>query len=131
MATARALQRISLPPPNASTVTWTIADALIAAADLAQIVLDDAAAIIASWQDADSDLRSDGAARSLLDALPIHPVVSARLVATLCDVTEQAARTAIGQLARRGVLTEFDITEPGLGRPRRWFAATQLLELLD
>ncbi len=111
-------------------VRW-FADALIAAADLAQIVLDDAAAIITSWQDAVSDLRSDAAARGLLDALPIHPVVSAQFVATLCDVTAQAARTAIGQLVRRGVLTEFDITEPGLGRPRHWFAATQLLELLD
>ncbi len=111
-------------------VRW-FADALLASSDLAQIVLDDAATVMASWHAAVADLRTDAAARRLVDALATHPVVSAELAAELTGVSAQAARTALDQLVARGVLTEIDLTEPVAGRPRRWFAATELLELLD
>lgn len=111
-------------------VRW-FADALIAAVDLAQIVLDDAARVIAGWQSAIDDLRADAAARRLVDQLATHPVVSADLVAELCGVSPQAARTALDQLTTRGVLTEVDVAPAAPGRPRRWFAAAGLLDLLD
>lgn len=110
-------------------VRW-FADAVIAAAGLARIVLDDADAVLASWRASVADLRADAAARRLVDELPAHPVVSADLVARLTGVSPQSARSALGQLVERGVLTEVDLTEPVPGRPRRWFAATRLLDLL-
>ena len=57
--------------------------------------------------------------------------VSAEMAAGLCGVSEQAARVALGQLTERGVLTELDVTEQVVGRPRRWYGALGLLILLD
>lgn len=111
-------------------VRW-FADAVIAAVGLAQIVLDDADAVLASWRASVADLRVDAAARRVVDELPAHPVVSADLVAGLTGVSPQSARIALGQLVERGVPTEVDLTEPVRGRPRRWFAATRLLDLLS
>jgi len=113
--------------------TWVrwFADALIAAVDLAQTVLDDAAAIIAGWHEAIADVRADAAARRIVDRLATHPVVSADLAAELCGVSVQAARAALVQLAERAVLAEIDVAATATGRPRRWFAAIGLLELLD
>lgn len=111
-------------------VRW-FADTLITAATIAQIVLHDARAVLDTWEASVGDLRADSAARRLVTELGANPVVSAETAAGLCGVSEQAARNALGQLTERGVLTELDVTEPVIGRPRRWYGALGLLILLD
>lgn len=106
-------------------------DAVEGAASRTTEVLAAVADLQVSWRDAVSDRRSDSAARRLVELLPAHPVVSARMVAELLDVSAQAARSALEDLAARGVLAETTTTAPrGRGRPRRWWVASDLLGLL-
>jgi len=85
------------------TDTWVrwFADAVIAAAALAQVVLDPAAAVASPRHDAVADLRVDSAARELINEPAAHPVVCAAIAADLAGLSGQAARTALDQLKDR------------------------------
>jgi Fic family protein len=112
--------------------TWVrwFADAVVSAAERSGIVLDAAARLEKSWGDAVADLRSDSAARRLCAQLPAHPVVSALSVASLLDVSRQAAAAALTALEARGVLVPLSEPAPGRNRRERWWAAMALLDLL-
>ncbi|MEA1902045.1 MAG: hypothetical protein U9N56_00805, partial [Actinomycetota bacterium] len=64
------------------------------------------------------------------DDLPSHPIVDTPSVAERYEVTPQTAHTALVRLADVGILTERSFARRRKGRPRRVFAATELIELL-
>jgi len=110
-------------------VAW-FADAVERAATRTTAVLEAVDTLQQDWAAATSALRSDSAARRLLPYLPAHPVLSAATVAEVLGVTPQAARTALDALAAAGVVDEVGRIAAGAGRPRRWWAANDLLELI-
>jgi Fic family protein len=110
-------------------VDW-FADCVAAAAGASTTILNIVAELQIQWRDATIDLRSDSAARRLVEVLPAHPVVSARSVSDLLGVSEQAGRAALDSLALRGVLVELRDVPFRRGRPRRWWEARGLLKLL-
>jgi len=78
-----------------------------------------------------SGVRADAAARKLLPHLTTHPALDVATAAALANVTEQAARAALNELAARGILRDATPTENQRpGRPRRWWVAGELLDLL-
>ena len=66
----------------------------------------------------------------VIDDLPDHPIVDTPSVAKRFEVTPQTAHTALIRLAEAGVLTERSLARRRKGRPRRVFAATELIGLL-
>lgn len=110
-------------------VRW-FADAVSAAADRSSEVLAGVAGLQASWRTAVADLRIDSAARRLCELLPAHPVISSAIVAHLLGVSEEAGRVALGELARRAVLQALPTRPTRAGRPRHWYVAQQLFDLL-
>jgi Fic family protein len=110
-------------------VSW-FADAVITSADHALQTLTHIAELQSTWRRRIAALRSDAAARALCEQLPAVPVLTASVVAELLDVTEQAARNALAQLERLDVVREVESSMRGVGRPRRWFVAHELLDLL-
>jgi predicted ArsR family transcriptional regulator len=60
-----------------------------------------------------------------------HPALDVDTAVGLLDVSRPAARTALEALAERGVLRPAAIPRTGApGRPRRWWVAGELLDLL-
>ena len=110
-------------------VTW-FADAITAAATRTTEVLGSVAALQDDWRVRTADLRIDSGTRRLCDQLTGAPVLNSDIVATLLGITEQAARTALTQLADRKIITETTTARRTPGRPRRWFIAHELLALL-
>jgi Fic family protein len=106
-----------------ATVVARAADASLRWADEVDAVLED-------WRARVTDTRADAAARAVLDLLPAHPVVSVDIAATCTGVSATAARGALETLAARGVLEEFQPNERGPGRPRRWWIARGLVDLI-
>ena len=85
--------------------------------------------VIDGWAAATTALRADSAARALLPLLPGQPVINSADVADLLNVSERSGRTALESLARYGVLEHIEISTGNVGRPRRWYVATDLLRL--
>jgi Fic family protein len=83
-----------------------------------------------NWREQTKDLRSDSAGRKLVEHLPNMPVVSAAMAAKALGVSDQAARLAIEALAARQILRELESVSAGTGRPTRWWAAEQLLDVI-
>jgi len=79
------------------------------------------------WDTSVSALRSDAAARRLLDILPEHLVVTGPMVAELLGVSGPTARAAIGALAARGILEPLDLRTARPGRPAQWWMAAELV----
>ena len=87
--------------------------------------------LAASWSDRLSGVRADAAAHKILPHLTTHPALDVASAAGLADVTEQAARTALNDRTARGILCETTPTNhPRPGRPRRWWVAGELLDLI-
>jgi hypothetical protein len=87
--------------------------------------------LAASWPARLEDLRSDAAARRLVDHVVTHPALDVDSAVDLLGVSRPAARTALEALAERGVLRPADIPGTGEpGRPRKWWVAGELLDLL-
>jgi len=110
-------------------VRW-FADAVAASAERTARVLGAVEELQARWQLATADLRTDAAARRLLTYLPTHPVLNTDLAARLMQVSVEAARGALTALAHRGVLVDIERRPTGAGRPRRWWVAQDLLDLV-
>jgi len=112
--------------------TWVrwFADAVSASAERSSAILAAVVALQESWRSEVADLRSDAAARRLCELLPEHPVLSSALVAELLGVSEQAGRVALDELTKRSILVELPVRPGHVGRPRRWYAAEDLLDLL-
>lgn len=87
--------------------------------------------LVASWPARLGDLRSDAAARRLVDHVITHPALDVDSAVGLLDVSRPAARSALEALAERGVLRPADVPRTGEpGRPRHWWVAGELLDLL-
>ncbi|HEV2362456.1 MAG TPA: Fic family protein [Acidimicrobiales bacterium] len=83
-----------------------------------------------AWRDQVSDLRSDSAGRRLVDHLHDMPVLSAAMAAKALGVSDQAARLGLESLAARGVVKELRSITATTGRPTRWWAAEELLDVI-
>jgi predicted ArsR family transcriptional regulator len=76
-------------------------------------------------------VRSDAAARRLVDQVLTHPALDVNTAVNLLDVSRPTARAALEALAERGVLRLADLPATGEpGRPRAWWVAGELLDLL-
>jgi hypothetical protein len=88
-------------------------------------ILAEVAAVVAGWPARLHGVRADAAARVLVDHLVARPALDARTAAVLAGVSEQAARTALDELTRRGILRPAaDVSN------RRWWVAGEVLDLL-
>jgi len=70
-------------------------------------------------------------AAKVIDDLPLHPVVDTQTVAERYDVAPQTAHEALLRLSEAEVLVERPLSRRKKGRPRRVFAATELIDLLS
>jgi Fic family protein len=87
--------------------------------------------LVVSWPVRLENLRSDAAARRLVDQVLTHPALDVERVVSLLDVSRPTARTALEALAERGVLRPAELPATGEpGRPRAWWVAGELLDLL-
>ncbi|HEX5588529.1 MAG TPA: Fic family protein [Acidimicrobiia bacterium] len=87
--------------------------------------------LVASWPARLGGIRSDAAAHRLVHEVATHPALDVATAADLLGVSAPAARTALEALTEHGVLRL--ATLPGTrarGRPRRWWVAGELLDLL-
>ena len=110
-------------------VRWFAETATGAAASTEQTVAQ-AGRLLQRWTALTSGLRVDHTARALLHRLPGSPVLNAQDVAQQLGVSERSGRTALGALAACGILSPIDdMSEARPGRSRRWYAATELLDL--
>lgn len=87
-------------------------------------------ALLGDWRERIADLRADSAARAIVDVLPTHPVLSLDIAAATAGVSPTAARTALEALTERGIVGELAVAPAGPGRPRRWWIARGLVELI-
>jgi Fic family protein len=86
--------------------------------------------LLGEWQDRVADLRADSAAVVLLAVLPEHPVLNAAIAAARAGVSERAARSALDALAARRIVTPLEVRSDTPGRPRSWWVAPELLDLV-
>jgi Fic family protein len=87
--------------------------------------------LAASWPGRLEGVRSDAAAHRLVGHVLTHPSLDVATAAELLGVSSPAARTALETLAERGVLRPAEVPGGGgPGRPRRWWVAGELLDLL-
>lgn len=110
-------------------VKW-FAETVMRAAVYTESLIGQVSDILEHWQELTSHLRADHTARALLTRLPERPILKAYDVSELLGVTERSGRTALATLSDLGILTPLDKTNTAYnGRSRRWFAATELLDL--
>jgi Fic family protein len=87
--------------------------------------------LVASWPTRLHGIRSDAAAHRLVELVATHPALDVATAASVLGVSAPAARTALETLTDRGVLRDAEIPGHGrAGRPRRWWVAGELLDLL-
>jgi len=82
------------------------------------------------WRARIADLRTDAAARSILELLPAHPVITAGTAAQFVNTSDTSARAALELLHERGIVEPLEVADSGRGRPRNWWLAKQLAELI-
>jgi Fic family protein len=111
-------------------VDW-LASALLRSSEAAQALVVRFEHLNDLWQQRLGDVRVHATARRVLDLLGQHPVISSDLVAEQLQVTERSARTALGLLADKDILRPYARPSSRAGRPRRFWVATELLELVS
>ncbi|MBK5306884.1 MAG: Fic family protein [Frankiaceae bacterium] len=116
-------------------IRW-FADAVTTAGRAQEALVDEVAALRARWRTTLASygegraLRSDASAWAVLELLPRHLVLTARVVADELDQTPKAALDALRTLTAAGVLTAYGTEPPeGRGRPAALFVSTELLAL--
>jgi Fic family protein len=111
-------------------ISW-FARTLEHAATSASATLAAVADLVASWPDRLVGIRSDAAAHRLVDQIATHPALDVSTAAELLGVSAPAARTALETLAARDLLRPAQLPDAaGPGRPRHWWVAAELLDLL-
>jgi Fic family protein len=78
------------------------------------------------WVERAGHPRSDSAAAKLIPRLPAQPIVDVKTAEQLCNCSNQAARLAVLQLEKAGVLRQVT-----LGRRNRAWEAAELFDLLN
>ena len=87
--------------------------------------------LVDSWPTRLADLRVDAAARRLVDHVVAHPALDVDTVVELLNVSRPSARAALMALEQRAVLRQAQVPgTSGPGRPRTWWVAGELLDLL-
>jgi hypothetical protein len=86
--------------------------------------------LLEQWQLRTNDLRADATARQVLPVLVEHSEISSDLVAERFSVSERAARAALATLAERDSLQPYDSAPAGPGRPRLYWVASELMEIV-
>ncbi len=86
-------------------------------------------AIGGDWHRRLTGVRAHSAARALVPILAGTPLVSAPDVMALLGVSQPAARSALLTLEDRGIVEPLEAFSPGLGRNRKWYAATDLIRV--
>lgn len=87
--------------------------------------------LVRDWEKRVSGLRADSAGRRIVPLLARFPVLSADLVSEHLRVTLPAARSGLRALVEQGVMEDRGTVASGRGRPRRWWAAPELLDLVQ
>ena len=91
---------------------------------------DEVDALLSEWRARLANLRTDAAARAIVEILPAHPVISVANAAHLVGVSDTAARTAIEQLHARRIVEPYAVPGRTPGRPRAWWLARELADLV-
>jgi Fic family protein len=77
------------------------------------------------------ETRGRSVAAKVIDDLPVHPVVDTQTVAERYGVTPQTAHEGLLRLSEAEILVERSLSRRKKGRPRRVFAATELIDLFS
>lgn len=77
------------------------------------------------------ETRGRSVAAKVIDDIADHPIVDTQTVAERYEVTPQTAHEALLRLSEAGVLVERPLSRRKKGRPRRVFAAAELIDLLS
>lgn len=84
----------------------------------------------ARWVKRLAHIRADAAARRLLAVLPAHPVLTAHTTAAAIGASERACRSALDTLAEHNIVQPFRPAAGTGGRPRHWWVAGELVDLV-
>ncbi len=116
---------------NGDTDTWLLfaSWSVIGAIDWMTQIVGDLADLLADFRTR-LETRGRSTTSRVIDDLPGHPMVDTPTVARRYEVTPQTAHAALLRLVEAGVLAERSFARRRKGRPRRVFAATELIELL-
>ena len=66
----------------------------------------------------------------VLEMLPEHPIVSAQLVQERFQITNEAARQVLHRFQSLGILSPIELRSGTPGRPVRWWAAKELIDII-
>jgi hypothetical protein len=110
-------------------VQW-FATTLEHAARSAATTLTVVAALADSWPARLVGVRSDAAAHRLVRQVLTHPALDVATAVDLLGVSAPTARAALETLADHGILRVADVPHRAPGRPRSWWVAGELLDLL-
>lgn len=86
--------------------------------------------LLSRWREALAGLRSDAAARRLIELLPAYPVLSTGLAAAQLGISPTAGRTALRTLVSKGILTPQLGRSSDPGRPAKLWVAGELVTLV-
>ncbi len=110
-------------------VGW-FADVVRRAADATASFAERADAVHADWLARLAPVRADAGARRALEAMAAYPVVNAAVLAERIGVSERSARSALATLERCRIVEPLAIAAAGPGRPRQWWVAAEMVDLL-
>jgi len=123
------LMRYRTEGPDA-WVGW-FANTIEQAARSATTTLAAVSALVDSWPERLVGVRADAAARALVGHVVTHPALDVATAVELLGVSAPTARAALETLADRGILRPAAVPGRGTpGRPRTWWVAGELLDLL-
>lgn len=110
-------------------IGW-FADIVARAGEASAVLCGRIGTLLTGWDERVADLRADAAARRLVAMLPAHPVLTAAVAAALTQVSERSARNALEALADRQIIAPAGVRSATPGRPRAWWVARELLDLV-
>jgi Fic family protein len=111
-------------------VEW-VASALLRSSAASHELVQGSEALLGEWRARASGVRADSAVHRAINLLAQHPMLSADVVARDLGVSERAARDALAHLARLGIVEDYAKPPTGVGRPRRYWMAGELITLLN
>lgn len=120
------LFRLGQPDP---WIRW-FADVVRAAGQATTNLIRAVADLQTSWDVRLTGVRVGAAARRVLAVLPQYPVLDAATLAHALGVSERASRTALTTLAAHQIVAPFHPHGSAVGRPRQWWVAEELVDLV-
>lgn len=113
----------------AGWVAW-VADAVTRSAEQVSDLVASAEELRGRWDAQLAGVRSDAAARRLVELIPQRLVVTAPMIAGLLGVSGPTARAAVEVLAARGILQPLALRPVRPGRPAQWWMAGELVSVV-